>query len=379
MRVKLPQAELLGWLALARAPGVDAGHALALVARFGSVAALGTATPATLAACGLPARAAAALAHPQAADLDRDLGWLAAGDHHLVPAGTPDYPPLLATLPDAPVALFVRGAPAALHLPQVAIVGSRRPTPAGRELAHEFAHQLAAAGFGITSGLAAGIDAAAHRGALRAAGTTVAVCGTGPDLTYPAAHAALAGEIAASGAVITEFPTAFPPRPAHFPQRNRIISGLSLGVVVIEAAQRSGSLITARLAAEQGREVFALPGSVRNPLARGCHRLIRDGAALVEDVAEVVAALRPGTLPAAAAEATQPCASAGFSAEPLDRAGKILLNACGFEPVDVDTLVERTGLPASAVASTLLLLELMGEVESCSGGRYCRVPVRRVK
>ncbi|MCU0976692.1 MAG: DNA-processing protein DprA [Steroidobacteraceae bacterium] len=375
--MKLSDQEMRGWLALARAPGVDARRARALLERFGSVAAIAGAPAAELAACGLPPAAVAALASPDEAALARDRAWLDADGRGLVVCGSEDFPPLLATLPDAPAALFVQGRVDALHLPQVAIVGSRRPTPAGRALAFAFARELAAAGFAVTSGLAAGIDAAAHRGALAAGGRSIAVCGTGPDLVYPPGHAPLAAELAVSGAVVTEFPTGVPPLPAHFPLRNRIISGLSLGVLVVEAAQRSGSLITARLAAEQGREVFALPGSVANPLARGCHRLIRDGAALVEDVAEIVAALRPAALPAAAARATQPAASVGFSGAPLDRAGKILLNACGFEPVDLDTLVERTGLSAAAVASTLLLLELSGEIESCPGGRYCRVPVRR--
>jgi DNA processing protein len=370
------EEELRGWLALARAPGVDARRAAALVERFGGAAAVPGAPAPALAACGLPPAAVSALAAPDAAALDRDRAWLDAPGHSLVACPSGDFPPLLAAIPDAPAALFVRGSVDALHLPQFAVVGSRRPTPAGRELAFRFARELAAAGFAVTSGLAAGIDAAAHRGALAAAGASVAVCGTGSDVVYPASHAGLAEELAARGAVVTEFPTGVPPLPEHFPRRNRIISGLSLGVLVVEAAQRSGSLITARLAAEQGREVFALPGSVQNPLARGCHRLIRDGAALVEEVAEIVAALRPAALPAAA-RASQAAAGVGFSGDPLDRAGKILLNACGFEPVDLDTLVGRTGLPASAVASTLLLLELSGEVESCPGGRYCRVPVRR--
>jgi DNA processing protein len=375
--MELPEREIRGWLAVARAPGVDARGIEALLRRFGDVGSIPGAPAGELAAIGLPPAAVSALAMPDPAALERDRSWLAAADRALVVWGSADYPPLLATLPDAPAALFVRGRVEALHLPQVAVVGSRRPTPAGRSLAFGFARELAAAGFAVTSGLAAGIDAAAHRGALAAGGISIAVCGTGADLTYPAGHAPLAAELAAAGAVVTEFPTGVPPLPEHFPRRNRIISGLSLGVLVVEAAQRSGSLITARLAAEQGREVFALPGSVANPLARGCHRLIRDGAALVEDVAEIVAALRPAALPAAAARATQPAASVGISGAPLDRTGKILLNACGFEPVDLDTLVERTGLPASAVASTLLLLELSGEIESCPGGRYCRVPVRR--
>ena len=224
--------------------------------------------------------------------------------------------------------------------------------------------------------MAAGIDAAAHRGALAAGGATVAVCGTGLDRTYPEAHAVLAAEIADRGAVVSEFPPGTLPLPHHFPRRNRLISGLSLGVLVVEARHRSGSLITARLAAEQGREVFALPGSIHNPLARGCHRLIRDGARLVETVQEVVAGLQADLFAAVPAPVAQPRETEALSAGPLDRESKILLNACGFEPVDVDILVQRTGFTAASVASMLVMLELRGEVESSAGGTYCRLPAR---
>ena len=286
------------------------------------------------------------------------------------------YPPPLRTIADPPPLLHVRGDATALLAPAIAIVGSRQPTPSGRETAFDFARGLAAAGLVVASGLAAGIDAAAHRGALAAGGRTVAVCGTGLDVVYPGTNAELATRIAAQGALVSEFPPGTRPLPHHFPRRNRLISGLALGVLVIEARHRSGSLITARLAAEQGREVFALPGSIHNPLARGCHRLIRDGARLVETVEEVLAGLQADLFGALAAGPAQAPGSAGFSGGPLDRDSKILLNACGFEPVDVDTLVARTGFPAGSVASMLVLLELRGEVESCAGGLYCRLPAR---
>ncbi len=300
----------------------------------------------------------------------------AAAGGRLLRRGAPGYPPQLESIPDPPERLYLRGDPIVLAAPAIAIVGSRHPTPAGRATAFEFARRLAARGLVVTSGLASGIDAAAHRGALAAGGVTVAVCGTGLDRTYPERHAGLAGEVAAHGALVSEFPPGALPLPHHFPRRNRIISGLSLGVLVIEARHRSGSLITARLAAEQGREVFALPGSIHNPLARGCHRLIRDGARLVETVDEVVAGLQPDLFAALPPPGPQARGTTAESAGPLDRESKILLNACGFEPVDVDTLVSRTGLTAASVASLLVMLELRGEVESSAGGTYCRLPAR---
>jgi DNA processing protein len=302
--------------------------------------------------------------------------WLRQPDCHRIEAGQSCFPAQLLAIPDPPEVLYVRGDPALLATPQLAIVGSRGPTPAGRETAFAFARRLSDAGLAITSGLARGVDSAAHRGALARDGRTVAVCGTGLDIVYPPRNRALAREIAVRGALVSEFPPGTPPLPHHFPRRNRLISGLSLGVLVIEARHRSGSLITARLAAEQGREVFALPGSIHNPLSRGCHRLIRDGARLVETPEEVLAGLQQDLFLALAPEPSQPPAPPGFSGGPLDRDGKILLNACGFEPVDVDVLVERTGFSAAAVASMLLILELHGEVESSAGGMYCRLPAR---
>jgi DNA processing protein len=291
----------------------------------------------------------------------------------------PRYPPQLAAVPGCPEVLYVSGDPAVLVMPQIAIVGSRSATAAGRETAFEFGAALAAAGLAITSGLALGIDAAAHRGALDAGGITIAVCGTGLDRVYPAEHAALAASIAVRGALVSEFTPGTPPLAVNFPQRNRLMSALSRGVLVIEAAARSGSLITARLAGDQGRDVLAIPGSIHNALARGCHRLIKEGAALVETPDDVLAVLGLATvaLPAKSAPAAPDVADKG--ADRLDSGAEMLLNALGFGPADLDRLVERTGLAAHAVVSTLQMLELAGRVESLAGGRYCRTAPRRTK
>lgn len=373
MAVEDGNAELRAWLRLAAVPGMDGARALALVRHCGSAEAVLQAPPAAVAALGLRPGAIAALRRPPAT-LEVSLRWLGVPGRQIVWAGGAGYPPQLLTIDGAPVLLYVRGDAGALAAAQLAIVGSRRPTPAGRETARAFARRVAQAGLVVTSGLAVGIDAAAHRGALEAGGRTVAVCGTGADLVYPAGHLALADAIAAAGALVTEFPPGTPPLPGNFPQRNRLISGLSLGVAVIEAAERSGSLITARLAGEQGREVFAVPGSIHNPLSRGCHRLIRDGAQLVESADELLDGLQHDLFLAVMPDSAQAADTPRVSGPPLDSDCKILLNACGFGPVDADILIERTGFSAATVSSMLLLLELAGEIEPCAGGRYCRVP-----
>jgi DNA processing protein len=313
------------------------------------------------------------------AGIERDLRWLDAPGRHLLTADDPRYPPQLAAIPGSPPALFVMGDLAALSRPQLAIVGSRSATATGRETAFEFAARLAAAGLVITSGLAVGIDAAAHRGALAAAGTTIAVCGTGLDRVYPCEHAALAGEIAANGALVSEFPTGTRPLAHNFPRRNRLLSGLARGVLVIEAAARSGSLITARLAGEQGRDVMAMPGSIHNALARGCHRLIKDGAALVETVEDVLETLGLTVLATDVNSGAELHDRMEFPGDRLDSGAEILLNALGFGPTDLDRLVERTGLAAQSVISKLQLLELEGRVESLAGGRYSRTSPRRAR
>jgi DNA processing protein len=271
----------------------------------------------------------------------------------------------LRELEDAPPLLFLRGEVTQLHNPQLAVVGSRNPSVIGRETAYDFCRSLADSGLVITSGLALGVDAAAHRGALAGGGQTVAVFGTGLDRVYPAAHRELAHDIVEQGGVlVSEYAPGTAPLPGNFPRRNRIISGLSLGTLVVEAALRSGSLITARLAVEQGREVFAIPGSIHNPLARGCHQLIRQGAKLVETAQDILEELAP-QLKAAIAE---PQGMTECGGEALDEEYQRLLACLHEAPSSVDQLVTRSGLTADAVSSMLLLLELQGYVVSTAGG-----------
>jgi DNA processing protein len=258
-----------------------------------------------------------------------------------------------------------------LRDPQVAVVGSRNPTPGGAEAAHALARALAEAGFTVTSGLAIGIDAASHRGALAAAGPTIAVTGTGLDRVYPQAHRRLAQQIAQHGALVSEFPPGTPPTARNFPQRNRIISGLSLGTLVVEATLRSGSLITARLAVEEGREVFAVPGSIHSPLSRGCHSLIRQGAKLVEGIDDILEELgpvctSPGLRPGAA-----PGATIAETAD-LEAGAREVLSHLGYEPTAAETLVRRSGLTPQSVSSILLSLELRGLITSVPGGLYAK-------
>jgi DNA processing protein len=375
----LPAAEprTLAWLTLLRAPGLGGARLRALLAleadpeqtvelarrgRLGS----------------LPEAAVAWLRAPDAARLEQDLAWLAEPAHHLLTFDSEDFPILLARAPAPPAALFVRGDPDLLWRAQVAVVGSRNPTPGGLDNARDFARTLARAGFAITSGLADGIDGAAHRAALDLEAPTLAVIGTGPDLVYPAKHRALAGAIAAQGAIVGEYPPGTKAQQEHFPQRNRILAGLSLGTLVVEAALRSGALITARQAAEAGREVFALPGSIHNPLARGCHRLIRDGAALVETAAEIVAALAPQA--SQLADALRHRLTPLTDAEPESAAtpesgedpeyGRLWL-ALDHDPVGIDVLAQRSGLTVEVLSSMLLLMELDGRV-AAAHGRYAR-------
>jgi DNA processing protein len=260
-----------------------------------------------------------------------------------------------------------------MRQPQLAIVGSRNPSAAGRSTAREFAAFFARVGLTVTSGLALGIDAAAHEGALLGGGSTVAVCGAGLDVIYPRQNAVLAAQIRARGALVSEFPPRTPALRQHFPRRNRIISGLSLGTLVVEAARGSGSLITARLAAEQGREVFAIPGSIHNPLSRGCHHLIREGAKLVEEGADVLSELKIMLETEVASPPHEASASTDTVTPALDKQYKMLLDALGFEPASIDSLIERTGLAGESIASMLLILELEGRVAPEYGGRYCRL------
>jgi len=360
------------WLALHRAPGVGAVIFRRLVERFGGPEAVFDATVGQLVATGLSEASAASLTTPDWTAVESDLKWLDRPGHHLLRLTYPGYPPLLREIPDPPPLLFVVGDPASLSRPQLAVVGSRSPTRDGEQNAFEFSRSLAAQGLVITSGLAMGIDAFAHRGALETEGLTIAVSGTGLDRIYPARNKELARQIAQSGAIISEFPLGVPPAAENFPRRNRIISGLCTGTLVIEAALQSGSLITARYSMEQGREVFAIPGSIHNPLARGCHALIRQGAKLVETIGDILEELGPLLSAAPAAKAVDTPSGVMEEADALDPDYRQLLDCMGYDPVSVDTLVERSGLTANVVSSMLLLLELRGYVRSQAGGMYVR-------
>jgi DNA processing protein len=362
---------LTDWLALALAPGVGPRRIAQLVERFGAAAGVRSAPRTALSAAGLSDAAITAIATPDQERLAATFAWLDHDGAHLLTPDMDHYPSRLREVGAPPPLLFVRGNPALLHEPQLAVVGSRNPTAGGIDTARDFAGYLAGLGLVVTSGLALGIDAAAHEGAL-ATGHTIAVLGTGPDRVYPAAHRDLARRIADTGALVTELLPGTGPHASHFPQRNRIISGLSLGTLVVEAAVGSGSLITARLASEQGREVFAIPGSIHNPLARGCHALIRQGAKLVDSANQILEELGPqlGEFLADGADSAPEAVVPGPQTSDLDDDHGRLLACMGYDPIAPDEIVARTGMPAFEIASMLLLLELKGLVTSHPGGRY---------
>ncbi len=365
--------ELLAWVTLTRTPRLDAAILSAALDIFGTARGIAAASAASLAHAGVPAPARDYLSRlsPRVRGLctAAERAWLDHPGHHLVPFTDERYPPLLRSAAGCPIALYVAGDPQVLRDPQLAVVGSRNPTPQGRDTAFDFAETLAVRGLAITSGLAEGIDSAAHRGALRGRGITLAVLGSGIDVVYPRSNLALAREIERSGALVSEFPPGSPPRRGNFPRRNRIIATLSLGTLVVEAASRSGSLITARLAGEQGRELFAIPGSIHNPLSRGCHELIRQGAKLTETADDILTELN---FSAFFTPPVHPLSSAA-GGPGMDKDHKILLDALGFDPADLDTLVVRTGFKPEAVSSMMLILELEGHVQAAPGGRYSRV------
>jgi DNA processing protein len=329
---------------------------------------------------GLSGEQARVLRHPDAPTLARGLAWLRQPSHRLIGWHEPDYPPLLRRIASPPVALFVAGDAALLWHPLVAVVGSRAATAGGLANARDFSAALANIGYGIASGLAAGIDTAAHEAVLGCHAPTVAVLGTGPDVPYPRANTRLHDRIAAAGALVSEHPPGTSPHREHFPSRNRILAGLSLGTLVVEAALRSGALITAREAADAGRDVFALPGSIHNPMARGCHRLLRDGALLVESAAEVHAVLAPqvdavaDALRSRLAAPTSP-ATIAIPVTPalpmVSPAHQCLWRALGHDPTGMDELSQRTALTPAELSSMLLVMELEGRVVQAHG-RYSR-------
>jgi DNA processing protein len=373
------------WLTLLRTPSIGPAMLRTSVTRHGSASGALEALRRGDSPRDLGAEARRWLDAPDQARIEADLAWLDSPDHHLLGWDDPDYPALLREIPGAPAALFVDGDPTLLWMPQVAVVGSRSASEHGLAICRRFARTLASAGFTIISGMADGIDGAAHQATLDADARTIAVLGTGPDLVYPRKHHALARRIAARGALVSEFPPGTAARPEHFPRRNRIISGLALGTLVVEAGLRSGSLITARCASDQGREVFAIPGSINNPLARGCHQLIRDGARLTESAEEIVAELsahaaslgdrlrdRLGAAPGHPEAADKIVAAAPAGSRDPDYVR--LLAALGHDESALDELAGRTGLSVSALSSMLLVLELEGEVSLGRGGKYTRIP-----
>jgi DNA processing protein len=367
---RISPSDTEAWLLVGLASGIGSRYFQRLLNLFGEPQSILSATRNELTELGIPNPAIDALLAQEHSRIEPSLAWLSDSNHQLLTLNDKDYPSLLRQTDSPPPLLFLIGNKKLLHQPQLAIVGSRNPTTTGLENAQDFARCMAAAGFCITSGLAQGIDGAAHMGALKS-GSTIAVMGTGPDRIYPANHKSLAHQIADEALLITEFPPGIQARAENFPRRNRIISGLALGTLVVEATLQSGSLITAKLSSEQGREVFAIPGSIHNPQARGCHALIKQGAKLVESAQDIIEEL--GSLFAtleSPVESTPP----GEDTEILKRDAdyQLLDQALGYDPVSVDELIARTGLTAEAVSSMLLLLELEGHVSSAPGGYYCR-------
>ncbi len=358
--------ELAAWLRLTLIPGVGGEARRALLKTFGLPPAIFEAAAQALSAVIDPALAGSLLSHECSAGIEAALEWQAQPGNHLLTLADADYPPSLLTSDDPPVLLYAKGNIALLKRPMLAVVGSRNATAQGVRDAEAFSKSLGDAGLTIVSGLALGIDAAAHRGALATAAATVAVIGTGADRLYPARNEALARSIAENGVVLSEFPLGTPALAFNFPRRNRIIAGLGLGCLVVEAAQRSGSLITARLAAESGREVFAIPGSIHSPLSRGCHQLIRQGAKLVESAQDILEELRWKT-PSAASPATDPSVAAQSGSE------EQVLAFLGDAPCPLDTLSARSGLTPADLLAMLLPMELAGRVARLPGGLYQRL------
>ncbi|HET9821800.1 MAG TPA: DNA-processing protein DprA [Burkholderiaceae bacterium] len=356
--------DLDAWLRLLRTPGLSRAAARRLLAAFGSPEAALSAPPSALAGLVDPALATALRAadanHPDACSAVRT--WLADGPaRHVLTLADAGYPRTLLETPDPPLLLYAQGRLDALQAPALSIVGSRNPTPQGLQNARDFSAHLARSGLVIVSGLALGIDGAAHEGALAADGLTVAVMGTGPDRIYPARHRELAHRIVEHGVLLTEFEPGAPPLAPHFPQRNRLIAGLARGTLVVEAALASGSLSTARAATDAGREVFAIPGSIHAPQSRGCHWLIKQGAKLVESADDVLGEIDWRARPQAAQRAA-------LSTGTQDS----LLEAMGHDPVTLDALAARTGEPAAALGARLLELELEGHVARLPGGLFQR-------
>ncbi|WP_157200419.1 DNA-processing protein DprA [Methylomonas lenta] len=353
------------WLALVRVPGVGPVAVQRLLKHF-SPEQIFQASRASLTAAGFSDKLIEALQNPPWELVAQDLLWLEQPDNFVLTLEDVDYPASLKEISDPPPVLFVKGLLDLLQQPQMAMVGSRNPSSVGVKIALEFAQALAQAGFVITSGMALGIDAASHQGALNAGGYTIAVAGTGLDRVYPACHKQLATDIVAQGALVSEFPPGTTAKAGHFPRRNRIISGLCQGLLVVEAAAQSGSLITARMALEQNREVFAIPGSIHNPLARGCNALIRQGAKLVETAEDIFEELGQYNQ-------VYKSIDAQINQTALDLEQQNLLKLVPYSPITVDNLVQESGYSVETVSSMLLVLELQGYIAAAAGGSYYRI------
>jgi len=364
---------LENWLTLLHTPGIGPSTFHTLLDNFGSVEAVLDASTSQLSSLSLATDTISALNNQEKPDITADLDWeTEADDHHIITFLDERYPAQLKDLSDAPPVLYVRGDPDYLLQPQLAMVGARSPSAAGRNTAKEFASHLSNAGITITSGLAIGIDGASHQGALQGLAGTVAVVAHGLDIVYPAQHQQLAQLISEKGAVVSEMPVGIKPQRGLFPRRNRLISALSLGTLVVEAAVKSGSLITARFALELNREVFAIPGSIHNPMARGCHQLIRQGAKLVESVDDILEDLRfplPQNTPYPLKTQENTPEKPKDPHNTLDPDHQKLLKCLAYEPASIDELVIRSKFSAAEVASMLLILELEGIIV-CQDGRY---------
>ncbi|MBI2312923.1 MAG: DNA-protecting protein DprA [Betaproteobacteria bacterium] len=359
----VPDPDLRPWVGLTLIPGVGPQGMRQLLSVFGDPQRVLDAAESALRKVVAPPVARAVVEGPEDSAVDAALAWTADSQNHIVTLADADYPNALLEIPDPPCLLYVKGRRELLNRPAIALVGSRNATPQGAANAEEFAASLSHAGFTVVSGLALGIDAAAHRGGLKGKGSSIAVVGTGLDVVYPARNRPLAHELAASGALVSEFPLGTRPLAGNFPRRNRLISGLALGCLVVEAAQESGSLITARFALEQGREVFAVPGSIHSPLSKGCHALIKQGAKLAESAQDILEELC--AIPSAESTAAP--------APERDAGAGAILEVMGFDPVDLDTLSLRSGLAPEALAPHLLQLELEGAVAALPGGRFQRL------
>ena len=358
--------KLKAYLLLSRVPGIGARRLGVLYDYYEDVTNILKAPRSELLEVGIPEEVVENIKKPKPDEVDKDLEWLEGENNHVVTFDDDIYPLMLREEVSAPPVLYVCGDVALLNQRQIAMVGSRNASAYGKQVAHDFAADFSHNQIVVTSGMALGIDAASHKGALTSEAGTIAVTATGLDRVYPARHKSLAHQIAENGALVSEFPLGTPPRTENFPRRNRIISGMAAATLVVEAAIKSGSLITARYAMEQGREVFAIPGSINNPLSKGCHELIKNGAKLVETAEDIISEI--GSLFSVTDKKSIKKPELNLDQEYND-----LLECIGYEPTSVDLLVEKTGLTPDAICSMLLILEMEGHVESGAGGIYNRI------